>query len=90
MKVAYAAGIYNLQEFDEEKKKYDGKIVSVKKTLASIEHEIEQATSYTSEELVKKIEEFKNKWKLATTAKEQNDLLKTFVKKIGTIGWMTK
>jgi hypothetical protein len=40
--------------------------------------------------LVKKIEEFKNKWKLATTAKEQNDLLKTFVKKIGTIGWMTK
>lgn len=82
IKDAYVAGVYNLQEFGEEKKVYDDKIKSIEKLIKEVENEIERETSYTKEELQVRVEDFEQKWGKATTAKEQNELLKTLIKRI--------
>lgn len=82
IKEAYVMGVYNLTEFAEEKKKLDDKIKRVKKEIRVLEEEISSATLYTQQELKARIDQFKKDWPNATTAKEQNDLLRTIVKRI--------
>ncbi len=82
IKEAYVMEVYNLTEFAEEKKKLDAKIKNTKKEIHRLEDEVSSASLYTKQELDAKIELFKKNWLKATTPKEQNDLLKTVVKRI--------
>lgn len=82
VKEAYLAEVYNLQEFGEAKKELDVKIRTINKEIEKLEDEIANATKYTKNELEQKMKVFKRKWKKATTAKEQNTLLKSITKRI--------
>ena len=82
IKEAYVAEVYNLQEFGAEKKILDAKIKNINKDIDFNEKYISNATSYTKAELENKVKIFKKQWKKATTAKEQNNLLKTIIKHI--------
>ena len=74
--------VLTMRLFAEEKKKLDVKIKNTKKEIQRLEDEVSSATLYTKQELDAKIEMFKKNWLKATTPKEQNDLLKTIVKRI--------
>lgn len=73
-------GVYDISDFTNTKKEREPVIQRLKKEIAELENEIEYI--YSDEELKKMIDNFKKNWHKATTAQEQNKLLRSIVKKI--------
>ncbi|NLH00456.1 MAG: hypothetical protein GX488_00900, partial [Clostridiales bacterium] len=73
-------GVYNISDFTDAKKEREPVIEKLKKEIAELENENEYI--YTDKELEKMIDNFKKNWHKATTAQEQNHLLRSIVKKI--------
>jgi site-specific DNA recombinase len=73
-------GVYDISDFTNTKKEREPVIQRLKKEIAELENENEYI--YTDKELEKMIDNFKKNWHKATTAQEQNHLLRSIVKKI--------
>ncbi|NBI06086.1 recombinase family protein [Senegalia massiliensis] len=82
VKEAYREDIYTLTELKEEKKIIDNIIKDKKQKKQELEEKIASTKRMSKEELNSRIKYFKNNWRKCTTPKQQNNLLKTIVKRI--------
>lgn len=79
---AYENNVYSLEQFSYRKTPIENKIKDLKRRIVELEHEIQGTSKINDNELSQRISYFMENWQNATTPKEQNDLLKTIVKKI--------
>lgn len=73
-------GVYDISDYIDTKKEREPVIQRLKKEIAELENKNEYI--YTNEELEKMIDNFKKNWHKASTPAEQNQLLRSLVKKI--------
>lgn len=80
--MAYENSIYSLEDFMVRKKPQEKLINKLSKEIKLIEEDKNKLSLLSSDELLKRIEEFKVNWEKKTTGKEKNILLRSMVSKI--------
>lgn len=73
-------GNYDINDFADAKKRREPKIKKLKQEIIELENQNDYI--YSDKEIEKLVEDFKKNWHNATTPTEQNQLLRSLVKKI--------